>query len=89
MLDIDHMMPKKSSADHYLQSAFRFMFKDNFYAMYVFTNKEETGLDAYLRHSRQIPKDSYMHYKLHGVQLWGSLKLVLFHSFQILKQKPF
>ena len=69
MLDLDYLVPKTSSADNYLQEAFQCMFRNNFYSMYVFTNKEETGLDAYLRHSRQVPKDSYYHYKLHGVQL--------------------
>ena len=62
MLDLDYCFPKASSADKYLHEAFKDMFRNNFYSMYVFTNKEETGLDAYLRHSRQVPKDSYYQY---------------------------
>ena len=69
MIELDYLIHGSTAEKNYLQKAFQSMFRRNFYVMYVFTNKEDTGLDVYLRHSRQVPKDSYYHYNLHGVQL--------------------
>jgi hypothetical protein len=69
--------------ERYIQGAFRDIFDRNFYSMYIFTNRDDTGLDAYVRHSRQRPTWRYWQYSFEGVHLCGSFNrgcLVWFFS---------
>ena len=63
------------SEERYIQGAFRDIFDKDFYSMYIFTNRDGTGLDAYVRHSRHRPTWRYWQYSFEGVHLCGSFNL--------------